>query len=343
MPGDESAADGYNGATVNDQCTRAEILAGAIALDEASAAERDEYRLHISGCARCLSSLGGEREIERVMSNVRDARAVETWDPVPVRFRESRHSRGWQIAGLAAALAVVLAIGMQSAIGTPIRTSSHIADVVQQPAEIFHVGLISRAAPTAKPVAVVASRHEGARTRMLVLHNVISRRGNRVTQTTVSTTEVAEAPVPHITAPPASNVPIWRRDEAMPRTAVASAPTTAPVLSGRAESLAVAPVIRDVEPVGGDSAISPRPGPIAYEEDAYGTTAFEVTVDERGVAVKCDITKSSGFGSLDQSVCRAAMKARYAPRLVNGRPSVGVYRDAFTFRQLGGDSDTPNE
>jgi TonB family protein len=103
----------------------------------------------------------------------------------------------------------------------------------------------------------------------------------------------------------------------------------------RAESLAVFPSsvsIRDVFPLGGENAIVPRPAPIAYSENATGTTAFEVNVDERGVPVRCTITKASGYLVLDEAVCRAAMRARYSPRTIDGRPVQSLYRDAFTFR-----------
>jgi TonB family protein len=331
---------------VSDRCARAEILAGAIALDEATAAERDEYRRHIAGCARCLNELRGEREIERVMSTVVDARESETWDPVPVRWREPARTRRRVFAtgAFAVASAVALALGLHATIGVSSEPASPaqiaVAPTVRE--TIFHVALESRPHPKPKPTVVAAAAPAPApkrvnAPRLVVVHSVITRRGNNVTQTTIATTEVADAPIPQMTAPP-SNVPIWRRDEAMPR---ANVPSPAPVLTGRAESIAVAPVpiVRDVEPIGGDAAINPRPAPIAYAENAYGTTAFEVTVDERGLPVRCAITKSSGFAALDVSVCKAAMTARYQPRLINGKATLGVYRDAFTFRELSDQDD----
>ena len=110
---------------------------------------------------------------------------------------------------------------------------------------------------------------------------------------------------------------------------------TAPPAPQRAESIAVMPapgITRDAVPLGGEYAIVPHPPAIAYYENAEGTTAFEVSVDERGAPVKCTIVKSSGFLVLDDAVCRAAMRARYAPRTVNGRAVPGVYRDALTFQ-----------
>lgn len=331
---------------MSDQCGRAEVLAGAIALGEASVAEREAYRRHIAGCARCLDALGGERSIERVMATIASARDAETWEPVPVRWRAPARPRSYLTIAGAIAAAVAIAFGVHAGIGVLTRPAPQtaIASVPAQP--VVHVALEARPRPTEKPVPVAAAApratHAPAR-RLVVVHSVITRRGDNVTQTTIATTEVAEAPVPQITAPPASNVPIWRRDEAMPRPAAprSAAAAPAPVFTGRAESIAVAPltVVRQVEPVGGDAAINPRPAPIAYAENAYGTTAFEVTVDERGVPTHCAITKSSGFGSLDVAVCKAAMAARYEPQLVNGKAVAGVYRDAFTFRELSADDD----
>ena len=90
--------------------------------------------------------------------------------------------------------------------------------------------------------------------------------------------------------------------------------------------------IRDVAPIGGDAAIIPHPSAIAFSEGAEGTSVFEVAVDKHGTPTKCTITRSSGWLVLDDAVCRAAMKARYSPRTINGRGVSGVYRDAFTFR-----------
>jgi hypothetical protein len=41
------------------------------------------------------------------------------------------------------------------------------------------------------------------------------------------------------------------------------------------------------------------------------STAVAVSLDARGMPVRCTITKSSGVRDLDQSVCRAAMHAHY--------------------------------
>jgi len=40
-------------------------------------------------------------------------------------------------------------------------------------------------------------------------------------------------------------------------------------------------------------------------------TAVAVAVDNRGAPLRCTITRSSGYRSLDQAVCRAALRIRY--------------------------------
>jgi len=324
---------------VNDQCARAEILAGAVALGEASDAEREAYRNHVATCAACLRTLGGEREIERVMATVARARDEETWEPAPRPLE--RRSRVALLGSGAAVLAAALVVSFwlhvlpAAMVRTP-ATGPKVAQAGNAPAHLadVHVGIEPRPRVAAAPHRTGAS--PAPRRAIVVVHNVVTQNGNAVTQTTTQTTEVAEAPVA-----PASNVPIWRRDEAMPQQQQSAQPasTQAPVIGGRAESISVAPltIVRDVMPLGGDAAINPRPAPIAYSEDAQGTTAFEVLVDERGAPTKCTITKSSGYLVLDEAVCKAAMAARYSPRTVNGKATPGVYRDAFTFRA--GDDD----
>jgi TonB family protein len=335
---------------VTNGCSRAEILAGAIALGEATEAERDEYRNHISTCASCLAALGGEREIERVMATVAQARDAETWEPIPRRLGERTRARVrvWSAGAAVLAAAIGVSFGVHVLLATAVRAPSFGAEAVavEHPTP-FHVTLERRPHVAATVVPVVVAKATVAPPSMVVTHTVIERHGNKVTQTTTQTTttqtEVAEAPIPQVTAP-ASNVPIWRRDEAMPVQHNLAQPVTtaAPVLGGRAESMAVTPVavVRDVLPLGGDAAIKPQIPAIAYAEGAQGTTAFEVQVDERGNPTKCTITKKSGYLALDNAVCKAAMAARYSPRTVNGKAVVGLYRDAFTFRPAT-DEDTP--
>jgi hypothetical protein len=95
-------------------CTRAEILAGAIALGEASDAQRHEYREHLSICPHCLAAIGGEHEIERTIGLVTRARDEERWQP-DLRGSFARPARhlGWQwAAGLAIALVLFAAFAV---------------------------------------------------------------------------------------------------------------------------------------------------------------------------------------------------------------------------------------
>lgn len=342
---------------MNKNCARAEILAGAIALGEASETERDDYRRHISACAACLRALGGEREIERVMTTVKDAAQSEVWEPVALRAGERRMRtvrRVWSVGVSTALLAVVASLGIHTLlaanVSAPVLVAARQAPV-ERAASPFHVTLEHRApqriAAKTKP-APAQPVTQPQQPKIVVVHNVITLKQSdrpetktpiRTTETTVAA-EGAPVTVPATqTKHAASNIPVWRRNEAMPRadnSAVNVADDTPTVLAGHAESIAVAPsyAVRDVTPIGGDTAINPRPAPIAYAQGAEGTTAFEVSVDEHGTPVKCTITKTSGYLSLDDAVCKAAMKARYSPRTVNGRATAGIYRDAFTFRAL---------
>jgi periplasmic protein TonB len=316
-------------------CARAEILAGAIALGEATESERDEYRRHVATCSPCLTAIGGEREIERTMDLVSSARESEVWEPVlpDATARRKRAAGAWRWGLSATAVAVVASLAIHAFVAAqmrPVTIAQRTEVVSSQP--FVHV-TIERRAPAQPPPAVPKTRvvHPS----IVVVHNVITLRHPQPVDTPATnqrpqTTIVAES----VSLKTQSDVPVWRRDEAMPKPTTAQPSSPTPIMQGRAESIAVAPtyVIRDVEPIGGDTAINPRPPMLAYDIGAEGTTAFEVSVDERGAPVKCTITKSSGYAVLDAAVCRAAMKARYSPRTINGRAVAGVYRDAFTFR-----------
>ena len=67
-------------------CREAEVRVGAIALGEATDAEREAYRRHIATCAACLNANGGEREIDRTMARVAQARDAETWTFICVHW-----------------------------------------------------------------------------------------------------------------------------------------------------------------------------------------------------------------------------------------------------------------
>lgn len=94
-------------------CGRAETLAGAIALGEASETERKEYRAHVAACPSCLAANGGEREIERVMAVAVNARDEERWEPA-VRAVTLRRSQPVGVLrwGAVAATAAVFAFAM---------------------------------------------------------------------------------------------------------------------------------------------------------------------------------------------------------------------------------------
>ena len=335
---------------LND-CARSEVLAGAVALGEATDVERDAYRRHLSTCRRCVATLGGEREIERTMQVVAQARDAERWEPdvrlaLRDRVRATRHA--WRFGLSALAAAVVVALGIHAFVAAGVK------QIGVSPANPIVVGydgqkiVLERRAPAyAVPVPAARPAHRTLGHDLVLVHNVVT---------------LKRPPVPPAAPKPAVRAAHAAGSAARPpaRAAVRPAPAsdgatsvadlspslhdkrsvaalrtvvTAPPPAQRAESIAVVPpTIRDVAPLGGESAIEPRPLSIAYYENAEGTTAFDVSVDERGAPVKCTITKASGYLVLDEAVCRAAMHARYSPRTINGRAVASVYRDAFTFR-----------
>jgi TonB family protein len=330
---------------------RIEAIAGAIALGEANDDERREYREHIATCPKCLNALGGEHEIERVVSTVAAARESEIWQPdlrdvvaSRVQRRNHRLRFGFGVAGLA----VALSLGVHTLVAsraTPLEMQPAQAEA---PIAVTRVAFEQRSAVPPKTAPVLPQR------RLIVQHNVV-----QVSRAPIASQAVAIAPasVPNakpqdiatvtVHAPPRqahkaqkSDVPVWRRQDSDTWHTVAQTTTTsisesAPqTLTHRAESIQVfsSHVAREAAPVGGETAINPQPPMIAYDEGAEGTTAFEVLVDERGNPTKCVITKSAGYAVLDNTVCRAAMQARYTPKTIDGRAVAGVYRDAFTFR-----------
>ena len=311
-------------------CRDAEIAAGAIALGEATETERDAYRLHLSRCAHCVDTLGGEREIERTMDRLVNARDSETWQPAPSPVRRrARPGIGfaWGVGAFAVVAAAWFALphfGSPSharmVASAPVRTAVRI----QQPREM-HVA----AAPAPHRVTVAAAPEH----KLIVVHNVV--------QLNAPPVAVRHA-VAHAAAVPQSNPPRAQAPSSTDERTVADTGTTnAPQQAQHAESLALLPsVVRDVAPVGGENAIAPHPARIAYYENAEGTTAIDVSVDERGTAVKCTVTKPSGYLVLDESVCAAAMRVRYLPRTINGRAVSGLYHDAFTFH-AGDDPQQP--
>lgn len=337
---------------------RAEAIAGAIALGEASDEERREYRAHIASCSRCLDALGGEREIERVASTVSRAREVEVWEPdlgdvVATRMRRRSRSLRWGVSFFGVALAASFGIHFVLAAGIPRIAPPAASPVVINAGATRIVLEQNSAAPARPPAAVPALR------RLIVTHNIVQMaRAPVAAAVTVAPVSIKTENQPRqlvaITVHPGTpvqpvrhaNVPVWRRSDTtswqtVARTTTTSVTETAPqTLTHSAESLQISSGTREVAPVGGDTAINPQPPMIAYDEGAEGTTAFEVLVDDRGVPTKCVITKSAGYPVLDDTVCKAAMKARYTPKIVDGRAVPGVYRDAFTFHMSDQTSDT---
>ncbi|MEO9170091.1 MAG: TonB family protein [Candidatus Baltobacteraceae bacterium] len=330
---------------MSNACQRAEVLAGAIALHEAGDLERKEYRSHIAACSSCLDGLGGEIGIERIMETVQEARDAETWKPAiaSIHSKNERRSRAFMQFGFSAAgIAIVASLAVHALVAS---SFGRIAATPSNPIVLDYDGTritLERRAPARPSKPHAASAH------LVVVHNVITlksppalaeRTGSAHApnaEMKSTTTVVAQAAPDSAQGTVASDVPIWRRGEPLP---LAHPPSEkidpAPLkLEGRAESISLAPSlsIRDVAPLGGETSINPQPPMIAYSEGAEGTTAFAVSVDERGLPTKCAITQSSGSLVLDEAVCKAAMKARFSPRMVNGRAVPSIYRDAFTFR-----------
>jgi TonB family protein len=322
-------------------CARAEVLAGAVALGEATDHERDAYRQHLALCPRCIEAFGGEREIERIMQTVAQARDAERWEPdvrASMATRGNRGRRFWRFGFAAAAAALAISVGIHALVAS--RVTGPVELVANAPVTdgAFHVSL-ERRTPAAQPVRP-APRAAVATHALVVVHNVVTLNRPpspaRTVPSTVAPTRPAASSVhqPVATAPVEETVAAAgpsRHDEKT----IASLQTvaTADPPAGSAESMAIVPnVVHEVAPLGGENAIVPHPAALAYDERAEGTTVYDVSVDERGVPVKCTITKSSSYMVLDVAVCKAAMNVRYTPRTINGHPVAGVYHDAFTFR-----------
>ena len=342
---------------------RFEKIAGAIALGEATDDERREYREHIAACSSCLQALGGEREIERVVSTVSSARESEVWEPDirnVVASRMQRRSRSLRFGFGVTGVALALSLGLHAVVASrtaPLAMQSE--RTLAETAGVTHITLDQRSGPALKAPAPQPQPQR----RMIVQHNVVQIARAPLPAQAVAipppsvasaksqdiTNMIVHAPpqLSHKSAPSSSNIPPWRRGDSDTWHTVAQTTTTslsesAPqTLTHRAELIQVYQphVTRDAMPVGGETAINPQPPMIAYDEGAEGTTAFEVLIDDHGIPTKCVITKPAGYSILDTTVCRAAMQARYTPKTIDGRPVPGVYRDAFTFRMSQNDQN----
>jgi len=334
---------------------RTEVLAGAIALGEATEADVREYREHLAHCSRCVAEFGGERELARVAQRVLDARDSEVWEPdlrAGVFSRMSatpKRALRYGLGALAGCLALSAALHFVVVGGLP-SMHSQLADPLVLNYEGNKIVLERRSTRDAKPPAP----------KVVIVHNIV-----RLARPAAA----PPAPVRAIAAKPAE-IPRQVRNVAvtLPATGASNGRASKPVWEAAASSgaaherdggaatlsrangggsgdtgnaalagpqtIGVLPsyTTREAEPEGGETAINPRPPAIAFAEGAEGTAAFEVLVDEQGKATKCIITQSSGWPVLDQSTCDAALSVRYRPKTINGRAVPGVYRDAFTFR-----------
>ena len=321
-----------------------EVLAGAIALGEATDADRRAYREHIAGCAQCLRELGGEHELARTSAVVAEARDGEVWNPQLGNVLRRRSPLLSPAVRFAAAFAIVL--------GSAAAALHYAAPAARTaPPPVVSYAPAPLAAKQSVPAAPQTQR------RLTVYHNVVQMarapvaaadRSAAASQPAAKTPEIAAVTVypqsaPHSKA--AASVPVWRDPvwRTVARMTTTSLSETSPERVSNAEMLQLRSAGRSLSseaaPIGGETAINPQPPMIAYAEGAEGTTAFEVLIDERGMPTKCVITKPAGYRFLDDAVCKAAMKARYTPKTLDGRAVPGLYRDAFTFRVSSNQSD----
>jgi TonB family protein len=321
-----------------------EALAGAIALGEATDADRRAYREHIAHCAQCLTELGGEHELARTSAIVAEARDGEVWDPQLGNVLRRRSRALSPAVRFTAAFAITFGLAA---------TALHYVPVPARTAPASVVSYVAPAEPAKHNAPAVAQTQR----RLTVYHNVVqmaraplgpSVARSTVTQPAAKTPEIAAVTVypqsaPHSKAP--ASVPVWRDPvwRTVARMTTTSLSETSPQRVSSAEMLQLRSAGRsltnEAAPIGGETAINPQPPMIAYAEGAEGTTAFEVLIDERGIPTKCVITKPAGYRFLDEAVCKAAMQARYSPKTLDGRAVPGLYRDAFTFRVSSSESD----
>jgi TonB family protein len=328
-------------------CREAEIVAGAVALGEATDVQRETYRRHIAACAVCLSAYGGERQIERTMERIALARDGESWDPDvsrALRQNITHPARFWRAGFSVAAVAIVVSVGLHFVAASGL---AKLTPTIADPLVVHYDGqtltLEKRSTEQARQQLATHAKPI-SHPNFEVVHNVVTlAQSPAAPSLTRAHTAVASAPRKSIAQTPAlpassgDGVPVWRQGGGAVTTV--SHTTTVSEVSSPVASIVVASAYstREATPVGGEAAINPQPPSIAYAQNAEGTSVFEVFIDERGNPTKCVITASSGYLSLDGAVCRAAMDTKYAPRTVNGRPVSGVYRDAFTFRSNDGD------
>ncbi|MBV8364006.1 MAG: TonB family protein [Candidatus Eremiobacteraeota bacterium] len=335
---------------------RTEVLAGAIILGEATDEERIEYRQHIAECQACLIAYGGEHELSRLNDAVGQARESEVWEPdvrTPVLARANSRTKRFARYGLGilAACLLVSLIG-HFVVGSGLaQIGPSLADPIVVNWESNKIVLERRSVRDAKSPTPAP--------RMLVVHNIVQlpratapnlqqTKRNAPARTQKAQHHETEVALEQTTTSDTGNasgvkatdssdaiqsaIPVWRRGAvAHPRYGGGEA-TPIGATKTAAITIAASYTVRDAAPEGGETALNPQPAQIAILEGAEGTSAFEVMIDETGAPTKCVITKASGWPVLDDAVCKAAMKIHYRPKMINGKPVPGVYRDAFTFR-----------
>src|SRR6516162_6951898 len=113
--------------TTRTDCAQAELLAGTIALGEADEAQCNTYRAHLAICPQCCFELGGEREIERVMSLAAGAQDGERWAPDLRNLRRQPRNANVLVkwAAILAAVAIVF-FGVRAVQKHPATVTAHV-------------------------------------------------------------------------------------------------------------------------------------------------------------------------------------------------------------------------
>jgi hypothetical protein len=215
-----------------NQHHRAESLAGAIALGEATECERLEYRAHVATCRSCLEAFGGEHEFERLAQHVAAARDCEIWEPdlsASLTRRIERRPAYLTYAAGFLGLGLVLSLAIHTlllAAAHPIRL---VSAAQQPPVSVARVSLEQRPAIVAQRAYAAAP----APRRMVVVHNVVHMA--RAPLAPAQAPQSARPPQQAAAAPanaapqelasvtvhsqpaasqsdPHSQIPVWRRD-----------------------------------------------------------------------------------------------------------------------------------
>lgn len=75
--------------------------------------------------------------------------------------------------------------------------------------------------------------------------------------------------------------------------------------------------------------------PKALAAGEQGRVSFRITLDEKGELTSCDVTKSSGYASLDSETCDLMQRyARFTPEVNSEGRSVTATRNGFVNWQL---------